>query len=95
MKKVLKTIAVLLLPLFLFLNVWQVFSYRMVESDIAELEKQQKKLLEENKRLIIGIEFLRNPARLEKAAEEQLGMKRAQSDKIIRIAVPPAGAQDG
>jgi len=92
MKKVLKTIGVLLLPLFLFLNVWQSFSYRMVESEISELEKQQKKLLEENKRLIIGIEFLRNPARLEKAAEEQLGMKRAEPERTIRIIVPEGGS---
>ncbi len=94
MKRVLKTIGVLLLPLLLFLNVRQSFSYRMVESEISDLEKQQKKLLEENKRLIIGIEFLRNPARLERAAEEQLGMKRADPERTIRIIVP-GGGNDG
>jgi len=94
MKKILKTIGVLLLPVFLFLNVWQVFSYRMMESEITEMEKQQKEMLEENKRMIIGIEFLRNPARLEKVAEEQLDMERVSSRNIVRITVP-VGGDDG
>lgn len=94
MKKVIIALVVLLLPVFLLLNVWQAFSYRMAETNITELEARQKKMLEENKRLIIGIEFLRNPERLEKAAEEQLDMTRAKSDEIIRITVP-AGGIDG
>lgn len=91
MKKVLKTIGILLLPLFLFLNVLQSFSYQKVESELSELEAMQKKMLEENKKLIIGIEFLRNPVRLEKAAEGPLDMERAGSDRIIRIVIPADG----
>lgn len=91
MKKVLKTLGVLLLPLFLFLNVLQSFSYQQVESELSELEAQQKKMLEENKKMIIGIEFLRNPVRLEKAAKGPLDMERAGPERTIRIVISADG----
>ncbi|MBN2051585.1 MAG: cell division protein FtsL [Spirochaetales bacterium] len=87
MRKILTALVILSLPLFLLLNVWQSFTYQQLESDIVDMEARQKKLLEENKRFIIAIEYLRAPARIEMIAEEQLEMQRIKPGEKLFIRV--------
>ena len=72
-------------PLFVFMNVYQVYRYRAVKMEIRFLEAEQKDLLENNKRILAGIGVLKSPARIDKLASEDLGLEKVHSGKTIRI----------
>ncbi len=73
------------IPGLLILNGIQASKYKELEKSIISLEKKQKDLIEENKKLITDISMLSNSDRIEKIAEEDLGMKKAESDEIVRV----------
>lgn len=84
-KKFILYIIVFLLPLMVFANVWQSFRYNALKNEIAGLENAQKEWLEKNRKIINGIAFLSSPQRIEKIAEEELGLEHVDGKKIIRI----------
>ncbi len=88
LKKTLVLLVVLSVPAFLFLNIWQVFSFQQLEREVSELEFQQKEWFEENKRKVIGIEYLSSPRRLEQIAREELELEKMDPDRIIRVIIP-------
>jgi cell division protein FtsL len=59
--------------------------FSAVEREVMQLEKKQIELVENNRKLITGISVLSSSDRIEKIAEEDLGMRKAQSHEIIRI----------
>ncbi len=83
-KKV-KLLLVFTIPVLLFLNLYQVFSYDQMESEIEQLEKVQKEQFEENKRIIIGIEYLSSPSRIDELASEKLDMKKSDNNKTLYV----------
>ncbi|MCK4540650.1 MAG: cell division protein FtsL [Spirochaetales bacterium] len=78
---------VLTIPLLFFLNIRQTFQFREIEGEVVDLERQQKEMYEENKRMVIGIEFLRSPERIDSLAQDVLELKPLESDKVLRIIV--------
>lgn len=56
-----------------------------LEREIAELEKKQEILIEENKKLVSDISILSSSTRIEKIAVEELGMHKAESADIVRV----------
>lgn len=72
----------------LFLNVWQSFRYNRVVEEVAALEEEQKRLLEQNKRLIAGTAVLSSPGRIDEIAREELGLEKRDPKDIIRIQLP-------
>lgn len=72
----------------LFLNVWQSFRYNSVVSEVTALEKEQKRLLELNKRLIAGRAVLSSPGRIDELARDELGLEKRDPTDIIRIELP-------
>lgn len=75
----------LTVPVFLFLNVWQVYRYKNMENTIQKLEEEQQEWVEKNKRLIAGIAVLSSPERLAELAEEELDLEKLTPGKLIRI----------
>ena len=75
----------ILIPAFLIVYSIQSRRYEILEQEVAELEKKQVELIEENKTLITNISILSNSNRIEKIAEEQLGMHKADSGEIVRV----------
>lgn len=75
------------IPFLLILNARQAEKYRDLKNEIISLEKKQKDLINENKKLISDISVLSSADRIEKIAEEDLGMKKADSEDIIRLEV--------
>lgn len=75
----------LTLPVFLFLNVWQVYRYKNLENAIEHLEEEQQEWVEKNKRLIAGIAVLSSPERLAELAEEDLDLEELPPGRLIRI----------
>ena len=75
----------LAIPALLFLNGVQSRKFRALKGEVVELEKKQQRLVEENKKLITEISVLSSSDRIESIAENDLGMRRAQSDEIVRV----------
>ena len=74
----------LTLPVFIFLNVWQVFHHRQVRSEIASLETEQREWLENNKRVLAGITVLSSPERIDKLARD-LSLEKDPRERVLYI----------
>ena len=61
--------------------------YMNIEKEVAELEIVQKDLIEKNKALVTDISVLSSSERIEKIAVEELGMRKATSDEIVRVSI--------
>jgi hypothetical protein len=79
------------IPAFLFLNAWQVFRYEMMGAEVEALEIQQRELLESNKSVIIEIEMLGSPTRIDKLATSDEDLIHSNTGRRIRIEIEPAG----
>jgi hypothetical protein len=76
--------------------VWQSYRYERLSSEVSLLEQNQKELFENNKKIVMAIEFLKSPFRIDKIAEEELDLKKIEPGKIIRIRIAPEkGRPDG
>ncbi|MCQ2241298.1 cell division protein FtsL [Treponema sp.] len=78
------------IPGLLVLNGIQSSKYRTLKKEVEDLERKQETLIEENKKLITDISLLSSSDRIEKIAEEDLGMRQAESEEIVRVGVPGA-----
>ena len=88
MSRRLITVLVVLIPALLFANVIQAFRYSQLTSEVSRLEREQRELFEENKRIILAIALLSSPHRIGKLAEEELGLHRVATDDITEMQVP-------
>ena len=75
------------IPFFLVFAMVQSQQYMNIEKEVAELEQVQKDLIESNKALVTDISVLSSSERIEKIAVEQLGMRKATSDEIVRVSI--------
>ncbi|MCR5046193.1 MAG: cell division protein FtsL [Treponema sp.] len=83
--KLLVIACAVLVPLLFALNAVQADRYMRAQDEIRALEKKQVELVEENKRLITDISLLSSGERIGKIAEEELGMRKAESEEIVRV----------
>ncbi len=84
----LKFLAVILaaaIPLVLILYGFQTKKYMDLSREVAEMERTQERLIEENKKLVSDISILSSSTRIEKIAVEELGMHKAESSDIVRV----------
>jgi hypothetical protein len=94
LRKLIGLIIVSTIPLLLFVSAWQAFRYEMTESEVHRLESEQRDWLEKNKKLLIGIEVLSTPERMDLLAGADDGIERVLDRESIIIRVEP-GATDG
>ena len=73
------------ISLFLFLCVWQSARCIRVERAIQDYDKEQYRLIEENKRKISAISILLRNERIEKIAMQTFNMRKAESNEILRV----------
>lgn len=92
MKRKLLLLVILTVPALLYLNAWQAMRYRVVETEINLLEEKQQEWIEKNKKIIIGIEALSAPARINGLASEMETIKQSDSPAGIRIEMKGAGS---
>ena len=83
--KLVTIICAALVPLLFALNAMQADRYMKAQSEIKALEQKQIELVEQNKRLITDISLLSSGERIGKIAEEELGMRKAESEEIVRV----------
>ena len=79
------------IPALLILNAAQARRYSDLRTEVIELEKKQADLIEENKKLITDISLLSSADRIERIASEELGMRKADSNEIIRVEMKGKG----
>ena len=99
MSRTMRAVLVILIstiPAFLFLNAWQVFRYEMMGAEVEALEIQQREWLESNKSVIIGIEVLSSPSRIDDLASNDENLIYGNTSGRIRIKIEPTvGGSDG
>ncbi|MBR5096049.1 MAG: cell division protein FtsL [Treponema sp.] len=83
--KIFTIVCAVLVPLLFALNAMQAARYMKVQNEVKALEQKQVELVEENKRLITDISLLSSGERIGKIAEEELGMRKAESEEIVRV----------
>ncbi len=69
--------------------------YTDLEKQVAELERKQRDLIEQNKKLITDISLLSSSDRIEEIAKDKLGMRQAESDEIVRVEMKDRAAKEG
>lgn len=90
-KNVCALLLAIAIPVLLFSIVWQSHRYASLERDIARIEREQQRLVEENRRMISGISVLSTPERIQRVATEDLGMRKAETHEIMRISISKGG----
>jgi cell division protein FtsL len=86
-KRLLLHLAVITMPLFLALVVWQSTRYTDLEREIARLETVQEEWVESNKRLIAGIAMLSSSERIENIARNDPDLVRVKPEDILQIRI--------
>ncbi len=86
-KTVLVALAVITVPVLLFLNVWQGFRYERMNAEIRNYEYEQKEWFEENKRMLAALSVYSSPARVEKIVDEdsELSIQKPGQAIIIKF----------
>ena len=77
--------AVISMPLFLGLAVWQSNRYMNLKLEMDRLEQTQADWVEANKRLITGIAVLSSPQRIEHIAENDLDLRKIRPEDVLQI----------
>lgn len=85
MRNIVAILLTLGIPFFLFISVWQSSRHSRLERTLSDYDKEQYRLIEENKRKISGIAILLRNERIEKIATDSFGMRKADSGEILRI----------
>lgn len=75
------------IPGLLVVDAVQARKYTQLQKEVAELEEKQEQLVMANSQLITDISILSSSDRIEKIAQEELGMRPAESDEILRVDV--------
>lgn len=73
------------IPAILIAYAAQTKRYADLSREIAELERKQERLIEQNKKLVSDISLLSSTDRIEKIATEELGMHKAETEDIVRV----------
>lgn len=85
LSKILTCVLAISIPLLLLILGIQAKNYADRSKEVADLEKKQEQLVEENKKLISDISLLSSTDRIEKIATEELGMHKAETSDIVRV----------
>ncbi|MBR6153035.1 MAG: cell division protein FtsL [Treponema sp.] len=78
-------LAAISIPAMLMIDAVQARKYTDLKNQVIDLEEKQSELIEENKKLITDISLLSSADRIERLASEELGMRKAETDEIIRV----------
>lgn len=76
-----------MIPVLFGVEAWQTYRYKKLQAEIQNLEKEQVDLVEENRKLISDISMLSSSDRIEKIAEDELFMHKAESEDIVRVEI--------
>ncbi|MDR1025129.1 MAG: septum formation initiator family protein [Treponema sp.] len=81
----------LVIPALLALVSWQSARYIDLEQKITALESGQEEWVESNNRLIAVIAMLSSSERIERIAQDQLGLSRVGPENVLQIKIVGEG----
>jgi cell division protein FtsL len=84
----------LTIPLFLGLNIWQSNRYADLKKEVIRLEEAQADWVEGNKRLIAAIAELSSPDRIEYIAQNEMGLRKIQPEKVLQVKIEGGKGHD-
>ena len=84
-RKIILYTLVLIVPLLFVGNVRQSFRFVQLERDMERIHAEHIRVLEENKRLVVGISSLRSPSRIRAIAESDLDLDAVPAGRVRRI----------
>lgn len=87
MRLIYAVILAVAIPGLLVLNGFQARKYKKLQEEVNSIVKKQEELTEDNKKLITDRSQLTSSQRIEDLAENELGMRRAETEEIIRVSV--------
>ena len=85
LKTILLCFLALCIPALLVVDGIQSRRFMDLKQEVKALEKKQTDLVEQNKKLITDISVLSSSDRIEKIAQDELEMRPAESDEIVRV----------
>lgn len=85
MKKKIWLLVLFSIPVFMFANAYQAFRYIRQENTIQMLDREQRSLIEANKRAVTDISVLTSPRRVRSAAESDPRFRQGFPDQILYI----------
>jgi cell division protein FtsL len=77
------------IPLSLGAVIWQSARYATLQREIRALTEQQEEWVNRNKRLITDITALSSPARIDRHARLDLGLKKKPPEDVLQIVIAP------
>ena len=87
-------LAVITIPLFLGLCVWQSNKYNSLKLELDKLEKVQAEWVEQNKRLIADIAKYSSPQRIENVAKNELKLYKIRPEDVLQIKITGGKGHD-
>ena len=84
-RKIILCTLVTVVPLLFIGNVRQSFRFVRLERDMERIYTEHIQVLEENKRLVVGISSLRSPSRIRTIAENDLDLEAVPAGRVRRI----------
>ena len=81
--RIIAYIFAVLIPVLLTVQVFQAYRYKKLRNEIKRLETRQVELVEQNRKLISDISVLSSSDRIEKIAEDDLGMHKANTGDMV------------
>jgi cell division protein FtsL len=76
----------------LFLSSWQGFRYESLKREVRRMEEEQADWLELNKKLVAALAVLGSPARIERIATRDLGLKKIEPSRVTTVVTPGESA---
>lgn len=77
----------LCIPALMILAGVQTHRYSDLEKRVEQLDSAQYDIIEESRRLVSDISVLSSSDRIEQIATEELGMRKAESEEIVRVEI--------
>lgn len=87
MKKILAGLMTVAIPLLLVGTVLQSSRYTRLKAELQDYRDKEEELITSNSKKISAIAILTCPERIERIAVEDLKMRKARSNEIVRISL--------
>jgi len=78
---------VLSIPVFLGIVAWQSIRYDALNESVRLLEADQKKLVENNRKLIADLTGLSSPSRIGQVAVQNLGLVQILPEQVLQVKI--------
>ena len=95
MRKVVFLALAFSIPVLIFINVYQVYTFHLTQASVELLEVRQKEYFEMNKEILANIAIYKSLDRLEDSAINSFGLQKLKASQIIHVRLTNAKGAAG